>query len=334
MDHAQHLHEAAIVIDSVCPLCTDGQHLDLYRDGGVTVVTPTVAVGKATAFTTLKMLGFWQRLLRSRPDLLQIRTAADIREAKQTRRLGILLAFQGADAIEGDVDLIDAYKTLGVGVMQLTYNEKNLLGDGCEVEVDDGLTQFGREAIERMNEAQVVVDCSHTGHRTTMEAIAASAAPVILSHADAYGVHPTTRNVRDDQIEAIAATGGVIGIAGFPPFVSAHTHPTLDDLIDHVSYVADLVGVDHVGLGIDYFPGQDRIMALDQAQTTYEFLLQSGLWSTAAYPPPPWTYPEGIETPDGLPNLTTGLLRRGFSDQDVKLILGENWLRVFEAVWG
>ena len=185
MKHSQRVHESAIVIDSVCPLSTNGQHLDLYRNGGVTVVTPTVALGKATAFTTLKMLGFWQRLLQSRPDLLQIRTAADIRQAKQTGRLGILLAFQGADAIETDIDLIDAYKTLGVGVMQLTYNEKNLLGDGCEVPVDDGLTQFGRDAIVRMNETRVVVDCSHTGYRTTMHAIEASAAPVIFAHANA-----------------------------------------------------------------------------------------------------------------------------------------------------
>ena len=128
-------------------------------------------------------------------------------------------AFQGADAIETDIDLIDAYKTLGVGVMQLTYNEKNLLGDGCEVPVDEGLTPFGRDAIARMNAARVVVDCSHTGYRTTMQAIEVSAAPVIFSHANPYGVHPSPRNIKDDQIQAAAATGGVIGVAGFPPVV-------------------------------------------------------------------------------------------------------------------
>lgn len=238
MTDSQRVHESAIVIDSVCPLASEGQHLELYRNGGVTVVSPTVALGKDTAFSTLKKLGFWQRLLQSRPDLLQVRTAADIREAKGAKRLGILLAFQGADAIENDVDLIEAYKALGVGVIQLTYNEKNRLGDGCEVETDEGLTRFGRDAIAGMNQARVVVDCSHTGYRTTMEAMEASKAPVIFSHANPYAVHPSPRNIKNDQIKAAAATGGVIGIA-----VSSKPKPSLSDLMDHISYIADLVGI-------------------------------------------------------------------------------------------
>ena len=243
MTDSQRVHESAIVIDSVCSLASEGQHLELYRNGGVTVVSPTVALGKDTAFSTLKKLGFWQRLLHSRPDLLQVRTAADIREAKGAKRLGILLAFQGADAIENDVDLIDAYKALGVGVIQLTYNEKNRLGDGCEVETDEGLTRFGRDAIARMNQARVVVDCSHTGYRTTMEAMEASKAPVIFSHANPYAVHPSPRNIKNDQIKAAAATGGVIGIAGYPAFVSSKPKPSLSDLMDHISYIADLMGI-------------------------------------------------------------------------------------------
>src|SRR5580704_7793417 len=120
MTDARHVHESAIVIDSVSPLSADGQYLDVYRDGGVTVVTPTVAMGGATASSAIRALGLWHRLFRTRPDLIQVRSGTDIRKAKETGSLGILLAFQGADAIEDDIDLIDAYKSLGVGVMQLT----------------------------------------------------------------------------------------------------------------------------------------------------------------------------------------------------------------------
>lgn len=330
----RHLHDNAIIIDAVCPLASEGQYLDRYRKGGVTVVTPTIAVGPDDAVTTLKKLGFWHALLQSRSDLLAIRTAADIRKAKQTERLGILLAFQGGDAIEDDLDLIDAYKGLGVGIIQLTYNVQNRIGCGCEVENDGGLTEFGREVIARMNATRVIVDCSHTGYRTTMDAIAASRAPVIFTHANPYGVHPIRRNIKDDQIKAAAATGGVIGVAGYPPFVSSHQKPSLDDLIAHITYIADLVGVEHVGLGLDYFTGQDGIVPLAEAQATYDFMIKAGIWSVDNYGPPPYVYPKGIETPDTLPNLTAGLKERGFSEDAVRKILGGNWLRVFEAVWG
>lgn len=328
------VHEAAIIIDAVCPLASEGEHLARYHKGGVTVVTPTIAVGPDTAITTFKKLAFWQNLLKSRPDLLEIRTAADIRKAKETGRLGILLAFQGADAIEDDVDLIDAYKQLGVGVIQLTYNLPNRLGCGCEVENDDGLTEFGRAAIARMNEARVIVDCSHTGYRTTMDAIAASTAPVIFTHANPYAVHPIRRNIKDEHIKAAAATGGVIGVSGYPPFVSSKSKSSLDDLIAHITHIAELVGVAHVGLGLDYFTGQDGIMPLTQAKAMYDMLVQGGIWSADNYSPPPYFYPEGIETPDKLPNLTAALLKHGFSEDEVMKILGGNWLRVFEAVWG
>ncbi|MCA8052362.1 dipeptidase [Burkholderia arboris] len=331
---ARRVHDAAIIVDAVCPLSSDGDHLDRYRNGGVTVVTPTIAAGGDTAVTTFKKLAFWQNLLKSRPELLEIRTAADIRTAKESGRLGILLAFQGADAIEDDLELIDAYKQSGVGIIQLTYNRPNLLGSGCEVANDEGLTEFGRKAVARMNEARVIVDCSHTGYRTTLDAIAASSAPVIFTHANPYAVHPIRRNIKDEHIKAAAATGGVIGVAGYPPFVSNKTKSSLDDLIAHITHIAELVGVDHVGLGLDYFTGQDGIMPIAQAMATYDFLIKAGVWSADNYSPPPYFYPEGIETPDKLGNLTAGLLKRGFSEVDVTKILGGNWLRVFEVVWG
>jgi membrane dipeptidase len=121
---------------------------------------------------------------------------------------------------------------------------------------------------------------------------------------------------------------------GYPAFVSASARPTLDEFIDHIDHVVQLVGIDHVALGIDYFEGMDPIMPLERAKRQYEHFIASGIWSAKSYPPPPYHYPEGIETPQDFPNLTAGLLRRGYGEADIRKILGENWLRVYRAVWG
>lgn len=330
---AKQLQQQAIIIDAVCPLISsDGQHLDLYRAGGCTVVGPTAGGFEGTARTVVGM-GRWMRLIEERDDLIMVRRAEDVIRAKRENKLGIFMHFQGTDPIEGDLDLIDTYKALGVGVIQITYNVKCRVGDGCEERTDSGLSRFGLELIKRMNRAKVIVDCSHTGHRTTMDAIEASSAPVIVSHANAYAVHPSSRNLKDDQIKAIAASGGVIGLVTFPAFVSKEKKPTLDAFIDHAAYYADLVGVDHVGLGMDYFPGQSDFVDDHEAKIRYDRAVAAGIWG-ASYPEPPYNYPAEIETPNKLLRLTERMLERGFSPDDVRKVLGENWLRVYRAVWG
>lgn len=330
---AQSLHADAIVIDPVCPLLTRKDLLDAYKQGGLTAVAPTVG-GWQNAATTLRMIGEWVQLLRQRPDTIHVRKAADIEEAKRTGKIGVIFHFQGTDPLEDSVELVDAYKAIGVGMIQLTYNVKNRVGDGCEERTDAGLSRFGLQVIERMNQAGIVVDCSHTGYRTTMDAFAASTAPTVFSHANPRAVHGTPRNIVDEQIKAAAATGGLTGIVGFPPFVSPDQRPTLDQYIDHISYVANLVGIDHVALGIDYFTGQSPYTSDAAAKQFYDGVIASGRWSTQSYPPPPYVYPAGIETPDKMPNLTAALLQRGFSEGDIRKILGGNWMRVFRAVWG
>jgi membrane dipeptidase len=330
---AKSLHEQAIVIDAVCPLLFEHLHVELYKRGGCTAVAPTVG-GSENAETALRNIGRWIKRIRTGDDLKLVRCAADIEAAKRDRRLGIILHFQGTDPIEDDLDLIDAYKSLGVGMIQLTYNVKNRVGDGCEERTDAGLSRFGLDFIKRMNEARLVVDCSHTGFRTTMDAIEASKRPTVFSHAGAFSVHPSPRNISDEQIKAVAATGGLVGAVGYPPFVSAAPRPSLDEFIRHIDHVVNLVGIDHVALGIDYFTGQHPIAPDDVAAAIYKRLIDEGRWSPKAYPPPPYYYPAGIETPEGLPNLTQRLSERGYADADVLKIMGGNWVRVFREVWG
>jgi membrane dipeptidase len=330
---AADIHADSIVIDAVCPLVMDGpQYLDWYRQGGATVIAPTMSTTDS-ARATMNRLGIWHRLLRERQDLALIRQVRDIEMAKQNSRLGVYFHLQGAEPIEGNLDLIEIYKALGVGVVQLTYNVKNRVGDGCEERTDAGLSRFGIQLIERLNQARVIVDCSHTGLRTSMEAIENSSKPVILSHSNVNTVHPSPRNVADELIDAIARSGGVIGVAGFPAMVGASSKPSLDQFIAHIEAIVQRVGIDHVGLGIDYYSGQSGIASDEQALRGYHEAIRSGAWG-AAYPPPPHHYPSEIETPRTLPNLTQGLINRGYSESDVQKVLGGNWMRVMQAVWG
>jgi membrane dipeptidase len=326
------LHAESIIIDAVCPLVTDPRYLDWYREGGVTVLAPTVA-STENARTALNRFAAWQRLLSERGDLMPVRCAKDVEVAKQSGRLGIYFHLQGTDPIEDNLDLIDLYKALGVGVVQLTYNVKNRVGDGCEERADAGLSRFGIKLVERLNKAKVIVDCSHTGLRTSMEAIEHSNAPVILSHSNVESVHSSPRNVSNPLIDAIAESGGVIGIAGFPAMVAATVTPTLDQFISHIDALVERIGVDHVGLGIDYYLGQSGVASDEDALRGYQEAVRTGIWSTA-YPPPPHRYPAGIETPRSLPSLTHRLLARGYNESDVCKVLGENWLRVMRSVWG
>ena len=327
------IHDDAIVIDAVCPLMMLRQYIDWWIEGGVTAAGPTVGAFER-AGPTLRLLGDWIRAINADPRLVQIKRAADFAAAKAAGKFGVFFHFQGTEPIEDDLNLIDAYKALGVGMIQLAYNVKNRVGDGCEERTDAGLSTFGLKVIERLNAARIVVDCSHTGYRTTMDAIEASARPVVFSHANPKAVRDSPRNITDEQIEAAAASGGLIGIVAFPSFVSASPRPTLDEFIDHIDYVVDLVGDDHVGLGLDYYKGQSPVVDDEEAARLYAGRIAAGDWRPETYSPPPHHFPDGIATPRELRNLTRRLLERGYGEQTTQKILGGNWVRVFGEVWG
>ena len=173
-------------------------------------------------------------------------------------------------------------------VVQLAYNRRNPLCDGCEEPRDAGLSVLGRRMIAEMNRLGIVVDVSHTGVASSLEAIEASSAPCIASHSNAAAVHANRRNLPNELVKAIAGGGGVIGMNGFPSFVAASDRPTLDQLIDHIVHIDGLVGPGHVGLGIDFYEG---------GRAEYEAALASGAWSAENYGPPPYHYPAGLEEP-------------------------------------
>jgi membrane dipeptidase len=322
-DRAERLHREAVVIDAACPLVNPREirrRLPELRRGGVSCALATVASIEG-ARVALSAIAAWYPKFREHAGDLRLATSVgDIGAAKASGRIAVVLHFQGGTPLEYDANLVEAFYRMGVRAIQLTYNERNPLGDGCTERTDAGLSDLGAEAIAEMNRLGMVLDLSHVGYRTSMEAIEASSAPVVFSHSNAKALCDSPRNLADDQIRAAAATGGVVGINAFPAFVSKNAAPTVDHLLDHVDYIIRLVGDDHVGLGFDFSTETDE---------DYEYFK----YKTDVYPRPPWIYPAGIDGFEKIPNVTRGLVARGYSDDVIRKVLGGNFLRVFRQVW-
>lgn len=332
-DNFLDIHKRAIIIDAACPLGNIENNFNRWITGGVTVMAPTVASDHGIT-ETMQNIGRWLRLIENNEDKLKLVTSVDdIYKAKKQNKLGILFHFQDTLPLESKIELLSAYRNLGVRVIQLCYNVKNFIGDGCEERTDSGLSDFGIQVIKEMNRLGILVDLTHAGYQTSLEAMQISEKPVIFSHSNVYNLCPSSRNIRDEQIKCLADKGGVIGVVGYPAFVKNKPKVTLDDLIDHIDYIRDLVGIEHVGLGIDYWEGMDGIASIEEAHKLYNDLISLGRWKKESYPEPPWTFPQGIETPEKFPNLTRALLRRGYSETEIELILGKNYLRVYNKVW-
>jgi membrane dipeptidase len=259
--------------------------------------------------------------------LMQIETIADVEAARRTGRLGIIFGVQNiAPKIDGDLTLLWNLYKLGLRIAQFTHNDRNALGCGCLEENDTGLTQLGKAAIREMNRIGLLVDLAHGGMKTALDAIDHSETPIIISHANARGLTPHRRNVTDEVIRALAARGGVIGVTFYSPFCQAEGsgRPNVTNVVDHIAYIADLVGIDHVGLGTDHFESESEVryaaFGAQFADTQRGFSRET-------------VYAEGLERVECLPNLTVELASRGFSNEDIRKILGGNHLRLFASVW-
>ncbi len=328
------LFEDAVVIDSACEFDYWRTHLDQWQKGGTTVCVLTVsALGAARE--ALFAFGRCFEFIRNTPGLRLATSVEEIRAAKAAGEMAVVFHFQGTRPLEYEPSLIEAYWRMGLRIVQVAYNRRGIMCDGCEEPQDAGLSKIGEQMLAELNRLGILVDVSHTGWRSALEVIEASTAPVIASHSNAHAVHPSTRNIPDEVIKAIAASGGVIGMNGLPFFVAADTAPTLDQFIDHMVHVDSLVGTGHVGLGIDYCRGtqvdDDALLTMEQ----YEGLIKAQIWRRETYPPPPFNFPEGLGQggPSGFPKLAERMLERGYTADEVRGVLGENWLRVYGQVW-
>jgi membrane dipeptidase len=262
--------------------------------------------------------------------LVLVRRYSDVEEAIERRKVGILANFQNSTAIGTDLANLDLFFSLGVRQIQLTFNWRNWVGDGCTERTDCGLTYFGVDFVKRMNELGVIVDVSHSGPQTTYDAIEVSEKPILFSHTNCKAICDHPRNKTDDQIKALAAKGGVMGVSSFNWFVSDNPVSTLADLLDHYDHVLELVGPDHVGIGSDFeLPGWEAT-GPDENWEAHKGIYGSREWEQLRGRFPP--YIPDVNDARRYATIAGGLIKRGHSAETVGKVLGLNMLRVYREV--
>ncbi len=336
-DNFRAVHDSMIKVDGACPMIAqtlNPKDFNLWIDGGVNGMSLTVGGGNRDDQATMQLVSWAAEQIMTRPDLMQVRSTEDLRTAKREGKLGVFYHFQGPTPLGWDMERVWFYKELGLGILQMAYNTRNPYANGITERVDGGLSIMGQKLVKACNEARVIVDVSHTGQQSALDTIDASSEPVIMSHANAKGQIDSPRNVSDDLIKAIAASGGFVGAVAYPPFVSTNKQPSMDDMVAMIDYMVQLVGPDHVTMGLDYDATTFGVMDEAKIEGIYKLMVDSGAWDPSAYPPPPYYYPEGMALPNTLQNLTGALMARGYSEEDLAKIWGGNWMRVMDQVWG
>jgi membrane dipeptidase len=266
---------------------------------------------------------------------LLVRAKTDVERAHRERKLGLILRFQGAEPIGGELDRIAVFRELGLRVVELTHNRRNLIGDGSTEPGNAGLSVLGHALVERLNAEKIVVDVAHGSQRTMKEGIEASKAPVIISHSGCRALSDLPRLADDDTLRAMAKTGGVIGIM-FWPYLMREGQPMAIDVIRHIEHAIDVCGEDHVGIGTDggiastertpEFEKQNLALMKDTVAQGY---FGEGRRADGLY----FFIPD-LNAPNRFDLLAAKLSARGHSDARIAKILGGNFLRVFGEVWG
>ena len=297
-----------------------------YRSSGITVFHIGWGYGRDAYDDAQKIVAAWSRLLGRHPWwLVRIDRALQFDQVKRAGKVGILLGFQNSDHFRTVAD-VDAFHRLGQRVSQLTYNVQNAIGCGYEAETDCGLTPFGGELVARMNQVGMAVDVSHCGDRTTLDAFAASQRPVLITHANCRALNPHPRCKSDEVIRRMAAGGGVMGISGVRMLVRATEPTTLEHLLDHFDHVAKLVGVEHLGVGSDIdLDGYDKLPPVLRRRMLVGYKNSPAFRGEGEI--------EGLNHPKRMFDLTEGLIRRGYTDGQIELILGGNFCRALAEIW-
>jgi membrane dipeptidase len=274
-------------------------------------------------------LGMRQADIAHQGGVVVIRTVGDIDEAHRSGRVGLVFGLEAATPIENEIDRLDVLYGLGLRQIGIAYSDANALGSGLAEATDGGLTALGRRAVTRMNKLGLAIDVSHSSDRTALDVCLHSERPVLLTHAGARAVWNTARMKPDDVLRTVAGTGGVIGISAAPHTTLSAAHPRhcIDSVMDHFSYCADLVGIEHVGFGPDTLYG-DHV----QLHKTFAHLLSLG----AARGPDfePVDYVDGLENPsENFANICGWLVRHGLDDAAIRAVIGQNAYRALDVIW-
>jgi len=332
------LVQRSLVIDMLAPLKLDftpeayanpltEAEIAMFRSCGITGFHNSEGVGGATAYDdALSYMAAWNGFVGRNTEVFSlVGTAADLDRAKAKKKIAVIMGLQNADEFR-DVKDVKAFYQLGLRCAQLTYNTQNLLGSGSTERVDGGVSDYGVEIIKAMNDVGMLVDVSHSGDRTTLDAIELSPKPIAITHSNCRALNNHPRLKTDEAIKKLAAKGGVMGITGVRMFVRDKEPTTIEDIVDHIDHVAKLVGIEHVGIGSDSdLLGYDRMPPeqLKQLRAAYK----------ASYAFRDRIDTDGFDHPQKVYDLTDALLRRGYSDANIELVLGGNFRRLLGATW-
>lgn len=334
MTQAKDIQASSLVIDGLS-YHADGYTGDL-RQGGVNALNVTVCNFEADFAEACDRTAAWLSEVKTpNSEWVLIERASDLDIARRADKTGLIMGWQNMRPIADNLDRLHLFHRLGVRVMQITYNYRNFLGDGCLEAQDGGLSLLGRDAVKLMNELGIAIDLSHVGHRTALDVIDLSDKPVLATHANASALVDLPRNKPDAVIKAIAETGGVIGASVYGPMLwdgDPRRRPTIDDFVRQLEYLVEIAGIDHVGFGTDLPASKDL------RQTAYA-AANRRLWSgISSYGDAfghdiPARYPEDCNNHVKLPNVTEALCARGWRPEDIEAYLGGNFARGFGEIW-
>ena len=300
----------------------DLETLSVWKAAGVNFLSVNVGYDVIAWDRTVRALSLARHWLAVTDGYQLVGSMAEMERAIALGDMAVAFDIEGMNALDGSVDMVRFYYHLGVRQMVFAYNINNLAGGGCHDE-DLGLTDFGREVVAEMNAIGMVIDCSHCGYRTTMEAMECSDDPVVFSHSNARALRDHGRNIRDDQALRCAAGGGVVGVNGIALFVGDNDITTAT-ITDHVDYYLDLIGGDHVGIGLDYFH------PVDDAPAFTETVSDNGHYWPAT------EYPDGevrCALPTQIQEIAEEMLRRNHNEKVINGVLGGNFQRIASQVW-
>ena len=337
------LMKQATVIDMLCVMTLDfnkqtkwfkdpetftSADLQPYKDSGINVIHPAIGMGGPDAYNSvMQFFASWNGFIADHDqEFMRIDSPGDLKRVKSSGKMGILLGLQNSDQFRRPDD-VDTFRALGQRVSQLTYNSRNLIGNGSTERRDEGISDFGVAIIERMNKVGMAVDVSHCGDRTTLDAFEISKKPVLITHSNCRALvanHPRLKT--DDAIKMVGKTESVMGITGVRMFVKGDEPTTVEHVLDHFDHVRKLIGPEHLGVGSDI-----DLYGYDAMPPELNKQLRAGYKGSYAFREK--IDIEGLNHPKRMFDLTEGLIRRQYTDSDIQGILGGNFVRVLTQIW-
>lgn len=325
---AEELHKNSLVIDLHTHILIEDFHAFLPRiqRSGIHGLFEAVGAVEEDFALSMSHLGRYMKEIEKHPDFMPAYCAQDFLDAKEQGKQAVMFQLEPQSFCRV-VDRADIAYGLGIRMALLVFNTRNYVGDGCGERTNAGLSYLGLELVERMNELGMLIDLSHCGIQTTLDAIEASKDPVLCNHVGARTLYPQLKRLKtDEELVALADKGGLAGISAIPNQLSRNPEQGIEDMLNHIDYIVNLIGTDHVAIGTDILFGDQ----VEVHRQTDQSLLKLDYYGQELNAP----YMYGIESPEEWPNITRGLVSRGYSDDEIRKIIGGNALRIITEVVG